>query len=135
MYSRLDKLPVYETRATRLSALHFNHVQLALKRLGDSFRFPIPKLKHLDLILEKQAWIIVDHVLNDIPVAAWSDFQIEHREDIHSPILCKLRIYHAHADLILSRSIEAMEMILGEELADLEDNNVHKILAFKRKKT
>ena len=119
MYTRLKDIPVYEFRATQLDAGHFNHVQVALKKLGDSIRFPIPKLKHLDLILEKEAWIIVDHVLNDIPVAAWTDFQADHRDNLHQPIQCRLQLYHANADLILARTLEAMEMLLGEQLAEL----------------
>lgn len=110
---------MYEFRNTQLKAGHFNHVQVALKKLCDSIRFPIPKLKHLDLILEKEAWIIVDHVLNDIPVAAWTEFQADHRDNLHQPIQCRLQLYHTNADLILTRTLEAMEMLLGEQLADL----------------
>jgi hypothetical protein len=119
MYTRLKDIPVFEFRDTQLDAGHFNHVQVALKKLGDSIRFPIPKLKHLDLILEKEAWIIVDHVLNDIPVAAWTDFQAEHRDNLHQPIKCRLQLYHANADLILARTLDAMELLLGEQLAEL----------------
>jgi hypothetical protein len=117
MYNRLKDIPVYEFRDTYIDARYFNHVQFAFKKLGESIRFPIPKLKHLDLILEKQAWIIVDHVLNDIPVAAWTDFQTSHRDNLHQPIKCRLQLYHANADLILERTLEAMEMLLGEQLA------------------
>jgi hypothetical protein len=117
MYTRLKDIPVFEFRETQLDAGHFNHVQVALKKLGDTIRFPIPKLKHLDLILEKEAWIIVDHVLNDIPVAAWTEFQTDHRDNLHQPIKCRLQLYHANADLILARTLEAMEMLLGERLA------------------
>lgn len=117
MYTRLNDIPVFELRDAQVNAAHFNHVQFALNKLADSVRFPIPKLKHLDLILEKQAWIIVDRVLNDIPVAAWTDFKTEHRDNLHQPIQCRLRIYHANADLILARTLEAMELLLGEQLA------------------
>ncbi|MGD8592507.1 MAG: hypothetical protein PVF82_06715 [Gammaproteobacteria bacterium] len=118
MYTRLKDIPVFEFRDTQVNAGHFNHVQVALKKLGDSIRFPIPKLKHLDLILEKEAWIIVDRVLNDVPIAAWTDFQTEHRDNLHQPIQCRLRLYHANADLILERTLEAMELLLGEQLAE-----------------
>ena len=136
MYTRLQDVPVFEYRATHIDAAHFNHVQVALKKLGDSIRFPIPKLKHLDLILEKDAWIIVDHVLNDIPVAAWTAFEARHRDNLHQPIPCRLQIYHANADLILARTLEAMEMLLGEQLAEaLDDRNgdLSKVLPFRGK--
>ncbi|WP_455209662.1 hypothetical protein [Kaarinaea lacus] len=135
MYTRLKDIPVFEYRDTHVNAGHFNHVQVALKKLGDSIRFPIPKLKHLDLILEKDAWVIVDHVLNDIPVAAWTDFQTQQRSDLHQPIRCRLRLYHANADLILARTLEAMELLLGEQLAEMtpEEDNTHNVLPFPRK--
>ena len=46
-------MPIYELREGTVNALRFNHVQVALKRIGDSIRYPTPKLKHLDLILER----------------------------------------------------------------------------------
>lgn len=133
MYTRLDEVPIYECRESELNAIHFNHVQVGLKRIHRSLRYRIPKLKHLDLILQKEAWIIVDHVLNDVPVAAWTAFQIEGRSDLYQPIKCKLQTYHAHADLILTRTLEAMEMLLGEELQELEapeSTETKKVLPF-----
>ena len=71
MYDRLDDVPVYALRQGKVSATHYNHVQLALKRLGDQIRLRIPKPKYPDLFLQKNAWIIVDRVLNDVPVIAF----------------------------------------------------------------
>lgn len=132
MYTRLQDVPIFELRDSTVGAQHFNHVQIALKKLGESIRLPIPKLKHLDLILEKEAWIIVDRVLNDVPVAAWTDFETAHRESLHEPIQCKLRIYHANADLILKRTLEAMELLLGEKLAELSTESDFSVLPYKR---
>ena len=130
MYTRLDDVPIYELLDSTISALHFNHVQVALKRIGSSIRYPIPKLKHLDLILENHAWIIVDRVLNDFPIAAWTDFDIEHRENLHQPIPCKIRFYHANANLILERTLEAMELLLGEELTEQDSDNGCSVIQF-----
>lgn len=118
MYSRLDNMPIYQHRDSSVDANYYNHVLFALKRLGDEVRLVIPRLKHLDLILQKDAWIIVDRVLNDYPIAAWTKFQTAHRDNLHEPVKCDLNLYHAHADLILDRTLEAMELMLGEELAD-----------------
>jgi hypothetical protein len=120
MYKRLDEIPVYETSESELDAIHFNHVQVALKRLGEEIRLQIPKLKHLDLILQKDAWILVDRVLNDVPLAAWSDFETSHRDNLHQPIKCKLRLYHNHVHMVLEHTIEAMELLLGEQLQELK---------------
>jgi len=116
MYRRLDSVPVFEYRDGELPAHYYNDVQVALKRLGEDLRFAIPRLKHLDLILQKDAWIIVDRVLNDVPVVAWTDFQAAHRNSLHEPIPCRIRLYHMHGALIMARTLEAMELILGEML-------------------
>jgi len=118
MYTRLDDVPVFERRTAELDAHYYNDVQVALNRLGETIRFPIPKLKHLDLILEKEAWIIVDRAFNDVPVAAWSDFQVQHRNSLHEPIECQIRLFHANANLILEQTLEVMMDLLREQLLE-----------------
>ena len=89
-----------------------------MKQLGKQVRFRIPRLKHLDLILQKDAWIVVDRALYDYPIVAWTEFETKHRENLHEPIKCKIRYFHANATMIKSRTLEAMEMLLSEELAE-----------------
>lgn len=89
MYDRLDDMPVFDRHPDKISATHYNHVKLALKRLGDEIRLTIPKLQGLDLILQNNAWIIVD------------------------------------------RSLEAMEMLLGEELAEMLPDELSDVIEFR----
>jgi hypothetical protein len=135
MYKRLEDIPVYEFRDGTVDARYFNRVQIALHRLGESIRFAIPKLKHLDLILEPHTWIIVDRVLNDIPVAAWTGFESGQRDNLHQPVRCRIQLYHANADMVLARTLEAMETLLGEQLSQLvPDDDLagdSKVLPFK----
>lgn len=133
MYDRLDDMPVFDRHPAKISATHYNHVKLALKRLGDEIRLAIPKLKTLDLILQNDAWIIVDRVLNDVPIAAWTEFQIEHRDNLHEDIDCLLKLYHMNAELILDRTLEAMELMLGEELPEMLPEDVSDVIDFKPK--
>jgi len=119
MRSRLDDLPVFETRQVQLRAEDYNLAHIALKRLGNPIRMELPRLRTLDLILEKDAWIVVDRSLNDIPVVAWIDFEVSHRETLHEPVACERRTYHTHALLIVNKVIEAMHLILGERLGAL----------------
>ncbi len=133
MYNRLNEVPVYALRQGMVSATHYNHVQLALKRLGNEIRLPIPKLKHLDLILQKNAWIIVDRVLNDVPVVAWTDFERAHRDNLHEAIACQIKHYHANAVMIMNRTLEAMELLLGEELIEMLPDELSDVIEFKRK--
>ncbi len=121
MKSYLNDIPVYERLKTTVSAEHFNLVQIALKRLGSQIRLELPKLRTLDFLLDEETWIIVDRSLNDIPVMAWLDFQTKNRS-LHEPLPCTLNLYHAHANIIHHRVIEAMTLLLGERLTALEKN-------------
>lgn len=116
MKSKLEDLPTFETRHVKVEAVHYNLVQVALKRLGAPLRFELPKLRTLDLHLEQDAWIVVDKSLNDIPVMAWVDFDTSERANLHEPISCTLKIYHSHAGILIKKVMEAMTLLLGEKL-------------------
>lgn len=133
MYRRHEQVPAFEIHDSEIGASHFNYVQLALKRLGEEIHLPLPRLKTLELILQKDAWIIVDRAFHDVPIAAWTDFEVARRSDLHSSIRCRLRLYHADAGIILDRSLDAMELMLGEALQDLLPEEKSSILPFSRK--
>ena len=122
MKSYLDDIPVYSSSQTSVSAEHYNLVQIALKRLSSPIRLELPKLRTLDFLLEEETWIIIDRSLNDIPVMAWLDFETKDRS-LHAPLACTLNTYHAHANIIQPRVIEAMTLLLGEKLTELENNS------------
>ncbi|MDH5786554.1 MAG: hypothetical protein OEZ16_13240 [Chromatiales bacterium] len=128
MYTRHDEVPVFEYRDGVINAIHYNTVQTAFKRLGDEIRLEIPRLKTLDLILQHDAWIVVDHALNDIPIVAWTNFDVERRNALHTPVHCQLRLFHMNGGIILKRVLEAMELLLGERLSDLESS--HSVIRF-----
>jgi len=121
MKHKLEDLPTFETRQASVKAVHYNLVQVALKRLDPTMRFELPKLRTLDLHLEKDAWIVVDKRLNDIPVMAWLDFEVSPRENLHEDIPCTLKIYHSHAGLLIKKVMEAMTLLIGEQLDMPED--------------
>lgn len=132
LYTRHDEVPQLGSRAGKVDALYYNHVQTALKHLGNQIRLRIPKLKHLDLILQKDAWIVVDITLNDIPVVAWTNFEIAGRSSLHEPIKCEIRFFHFAASMILNRTLEAMELMLGEELEQYLPEGKSTIIPFKQ---
>lgn len=121
LYTRHDEVPRLSTRPGKVEAIFYNHVQTALKQLGNQIRLRIPKLKHLDLILQKDAWIIVDITLSDYPIAAWTRFETKDRASLHEPIECEIRYFHYAATMILRRTLEAMELMLGELEQELPD--------------
>ena len=133
MKSRLNGIPVYQTSHTTHRAQDYNLVRIALKRLGSPLRFKLPRLRTLDLVLEPDAWIIVDDSLNDIPIIAWLDFEDKRRSSLHEDIHCEQRSYHQHALIIVDKALEAMQLILGERLADLPETQSKQVLVFDKK--
>ena len=131
LYTRHDEVPLLHRRAGKVEAVYYNDVQTALKKLGPQIRFKIPKLKHLDLIIQKDAWIVIDRTLSDFPVLAWADFQTEGRESLLEPIQCEVRIFHFAASMILRRTLEAMDLMLGEQLAEIMSDEKADVLPFK----
>lgn len=133
MFTRHDELPVYAYLQSSVEASFYNHVQLAFKRLGKELRLQIPGLKTLDLILQADAWIIVDRAFNDMPVVAWADFEGSDRAGLHQPVACRIRLFHANGGMILKRVLEAMdEQLLAQLDASAEP---HKVLGFPSKRT
>jgi hypothetical protein len=132
LFTRHNEIPQLSSESETVDALYFNHVQTALKQLGDQIRLKIPRLKHLDLILQKDAWIIVDTMLNDMPIAAWTNFEVEHREALHEPIQCRIIFFHYAASMILDRTLEAMELMLGEVLEQELPEEKSDILPFNK---
>lgn len=131
-YTRHDEVPQLSSRAGKVDATYYNHVHTALKRLGNQVRFKIPKLKHLDLILQKDAWIIVDTVLNDFPIAAWTKFETEGRDSLHEPIQCEVLFFHYAASMILNSTLEAMDSLLVDALHKQVAEHTHDVLPFKK---
>jgi hypothetical protein len=120
MSGRLDDIPVYELIESSITAANYNLVQIAFKRLGEPVCIPLAGLRRLELILDGDAWIVVDHDMNDIPILAWTDFQVEGRSALHESVPCQLKTYHMHAHVILERVTEFMEQELAARLAALQ---------------
>lgn len=116
MKSKLEGIPRYSSRSTDVPAALFNEIRLSILRLDESIRFPIPGLRSLEVILDKETWIVVDASLNDVPVLAWVDFETEHRSNLHEPIKCKLYTYHAHTDVIMDTVMRELHRELDRRL-------------------
>lgn len=132
MYTRHNEIQPLKSTSSEVSAVYYNHVKTGLKRINKKLRYKIPTLKHLDLILQEDAWVVVDTVLNDMPILVWTEFLIGHRETLHEPIKCKVKFFHYAADMIMDKTLEAMELLLGEELDNELSENSSDILPFKK---
>lgn len=120
---------MFEHRPTRLDANAFNRASLALKRAGGSLRFALPTLRHLDLILQEDAWIVVDRDLNDVPLVAWTAFEVDAEQRLHRPVACRLRLFHAQAGLLLGKVLADLASLLDARLAE-EDPQRGRVLPF-----
>ncbi len=131
-YTRHNEVPILNSRPGHVDADNFNQVQTALKRIDCQIRFKIPKLNHLDLIVQQDAWIVVDRVLNDVPIAAWTNFETKWRDSLHEPVPCEIRLYHFAARMILETTLDAMETILKQSLAEDKNHDASTVLSFKK---
>ena len=118
MASHLDNIPVYELIEMSVAAADFNRVQIAFHRLGAPLHIALTGLRNLELILDHEAWIVIDRDLNNIPILAWTDFQSVGRLSLHEPVQCILRTYHIHAPVILDQVIAFMEQELEARLSE-----------------
>ena len=132
LYTRHNEVMILDRRPGNVDPSYFNRAQTALKRIGEQIRFKIPKLSHLDLIVQEDAWIVVDRVLNDMPIVAWTDFQTEGRDNLHEAIACEIRLYHFAARMILNTTLDAMEVILGQYMAERDNDKIITLLPFKK---
>ena len=117
MYWRHEEIVRLSAWPTKVEARHFNLARRAMARYQGELRLPMRGLKTLDLIVQEGAWIIVDRALNDLPIAAWTDFEIGEGRGLHEPVICELRYYHGHAGLVIKKVLRRME----EELSTLLD--------------
>lgn len=127
-YTRHNEILILDSKPGQVEAHYFNVAQTALKRLGKQWRCRIPSLNHLDLILQDDAWIVVDRVLNDMPVAAWTDFHTGGRDNLHEPVSCEVRIYHFAARVVLQPTLDAMEELLRQLLVEQQDRKADNVL-------
>jgi hypothetical protein len=114
--SRLREVPALKVMDSVVAAKHYNRVRLALARLENPLRFPLPHLRGLDMLLAENEWVCVDRTLSDLPVLAWTDFQVSDRNALHVPVPCRLRFFHAYAGLIVGTLLQDVTVILAERL-------------------
>lgn len=112
MYTRHTEVPVFEIRHGWIDARVFNQVCTLLRRQAADMRIPLAGSHDLDLILQKDAWIVVEKSLNDTPVVAWVDFEIRHRRDLYLPLPCRVKLYHVNAGRIAKQVLKQLQQWL-----------------------
>lgn len=100
-----------------LDARHFNRVRLALARLGSPLRVAVPEPGLKEMILRREEWLCVDCPRGELPLLAFTDFQVSGRTALHAPVHCTVEIYHIHAGILLGSILERLTGALEERLA------------------
>ena len=117
MTAIIDTLPPLRVMPKTIEAACYNHVRLALCRLGNPLRIDLPEHRGLHIILGDHLWLCVDSTRDDQPIMAWLDFDTrKHNQALHEPVPCQLRLYHVHAGLVMGSTLDALYQSLLQQL-------------------
>ncbi|OGT22222.1 MAG: hypothetical protein A2V90_04840 [Gammaproteobacteria bacterium RBG_16_57_12] len=116
-----------QIHAVSVKAEDYNRVRLALLRIASPLRLALPHLRNLCMMMDEELWLVVDESMDDLPIMAWTDFQVTGRRTLHEQIKCKLRYYHIHAGLILNQVFADVEAALAEQLASHQTDSGDKV--------
>jgi hypothetical protein len=130
MRSRLPNIPVLRSVNATIGAEQFNRTRLALMRLENPLRLVLPGLRGLDMMIERDTWLCIDRTLNDLPVLAWTDFQVAGR-GLHEPVACRSLYFHAYANVIVKTALADVHRILNERLRRAEGRRDGNVLTLK----
>lgn len=132
MRSRLQSIPIYESRLTSVGASHYNLVRLALLRIKNPLRVRLNSLHSLDLLLDDETWIVVDRSISDKPMLAWLDFATETRCSLSAPLPCRINYYHTQSAIIVDKVLEVLSHTLNAKLLRLAENINPHIIPIKK---
>lgn len=90
-----------------IEAPDFNRIRLILGHSTKPLRLSLPNHRGLEVILDDDAWLVVDTLKGDEPVLAWTAFKRPHTA-LHEPVHCEVRLYHMHAGLIMGTALDAL---------------------------
>jgi len=120
MVTRINDMPVYESRTETLDASIYNLWRRARLHVEMPLRIEMPELKQMALILEDDSWVVVDQCQYDLPILAWIEFQDSERSTLHTPVICTLNYYHYMASQIRGKVLLHMSKELESRLSHTE---------------
>ena len=135
MKSKLSDIPILKTLPTYVEAAIYNRIRIASKRLSYPLRIELTNLRGLDVIVDDEAWVCVDRSLKDLPILAWTDFDVRQRQSLTAGVPCQLRFFHSHADLISGSVLGLTYRRLEERLKQLRliDQKPGEVLSLRRR--
>lgn len=121
MWTIRELIPL-RSMTKQVEASCYNQVQLALHRLENPLRLDLPGHAGLEIHLDDKVWLCVDVVQGELPVLCWHSFEVSDRSSLHTPILCRLDLYHMQAGLVMGTVLDALEALLKQRLANLDSS-------------
>jgi len=117
MIKRLKDIPVYSSTQVNIEAEIFNTIRIATLRLALPIRLTLPRFQYIDVIIDHDSWACVDRSLNDLPVIAWTEFDITNRSALHLPVSCKISNYHFQSSQVVEGALSFIKMALERQLS------------------
>jgi hypothetical protein len=104
--------PVLRVMSKQVPAGCYNHVRLALLRLGKPLRVALNRHRGLVMELDDEAWWCLDSLANDQRIMVWRAFAAHGRDDLTQPVACELALYHHLAGLVMGTVLGDLEQAL-----------------------
>ena len=98
-----------------LDAALYNHVRLALLRIGNPLELELEKLG-IDMVLEKACWVGYHWQQISLPLIAWEGFDTN-RSALDTPVGCTMHLYHNHSWLQMPKILLALDKELQLRLS------------------
>ena len=113
--NRVRNVPAIRSVPYTLDAALYNHVRLALLRIGNPLELELEKLG-IDMVLEKSCWIGYHCLQLSLPLIAWDGFETS-RSALDTPVTCTMHLYHQHSWLQMPKILLALDKELQLQLS------------------
>jgi hypothetical protein len=113
--NRVRDVPAIRSMPYTLDAALYNHVRLALLRIGNPLEVELEKLG-IDMVLEKTCWIGYHCQQLSLPLIGWDEFDTR-RSALNTPVACIMHLYHQHSWLQMPKILLALDKELQLRLA------------------
>lgn len=113
--NRVRDIPPIRSIPYTLDAPLYNHVRLALLRIGTPLELELEKAG-VDIVLEKSCWICYHYLQISLPLIEWNGFDL-HRNALDAPVACTMHLYHQHSWLQMPRILLALDQEVQLQLS------------------
>lgn len=110
----LDDFTVLHVMSKVIPAEDYNKIRIGLSHEKLPWQVSLKDFRCLQCVIEDSVWVCIDVCQNNLPVMAWTEFNVAERASLDSPVQCRLRLYHSHAGLIMGSALDALVETVDE---------------------